>query len=148
MNNLDAFIDKLQNEIFDDALQAFGKKGFHRWRNPKYNGKMNNPDGHAKITGECGDSMEIFLKFKKNRVLHASYLTNGCASSSISGSFAAELTIGKKPDEIIEITPDKVLTTIGKLPETDMHCASLASRTVQEALSDYMSSQQKKQKSL
>jgi|GEM_PF-771725 nitrogen fixation NifU-like protein len=33
MNNLDAFTDKLQNEIFEDAIQAFGKKGFHRWRN-------------------------------------------------------------------------------------------------------------------
>jgi nitrogen fixation protein NifU and related proteins len=143
MNNLDAFTDKLQNEIFEDAIQAFGKKGFHRWRNPKYNGKMNNPDGHAIITGECGDSMEIFLKFKKNRVSYASYFTNGCASSSISGSFAAELTIGKNPDEIIDITPEKVLNTIGKLPEKDLHCASLASRTVQEALSNYMSSQQK-----
>ncbi len=144
MNNLDAFIDKLQNEIFNDAIQAFGKKGFRRWRDPKYNGKMNNPDGYARVTGECGDSMEIFLKFKKNRVLYASYLTNGCASSSISGSFAAELTIGKKPDDIIDITAEKVLNTIGKLPEKDLHCASLASRTVQEALSNYMSAQQKK----
>ncbi len=145
MNKLNAFLDKLQSEIFEEAIQAFGKKGFHRWRNPRYNGKMNNPDGHAKITGECGDSMEIFLKFNQNRVSCASYFTNGCASSSISGSFAAELAIGKSPDELIDITPEKVLNTIGKLPETDLHCADLASRTIQDALSNYMSSQTQKQ---
>jgi hypothetical protein len=37
MNNLDAFIDNLQAEIFDDAKQALGERGFLRWRNPKYN---------------------------------------------------------------------------------------------------------------
>ncbi len=109
---------------------------------------MNNPDGHARITGECGDSMEIFLQFKQNRVSDASYFTNGCASSSISGSFAAELAIGKNPDELLNITPEKILNTIGKLPEADLHCANLASRTVQEALSNYMSSQTKKQSDL
>ncbi len=144
MSDLNEFLDNLQNEIFKEARQALGEKGFLRWRNPKYNEKMKNPDGYSRITGECGDSMEIYLKFKNNKVLKASYITNGCASSSISGSFAAELTIGKTPDEILDITPEKVLSTIGKLPEQDLHCASLASRSVQEALNNYMSNQQRR----
>jgi nitrogen fixation NifU-like protein len=144
MNNLDEFLDNLQNEIFEDAKQALGEKGFQRWRNPKFNGRMKNPDGHARVTGECGDTMEIYLKFKNNRVSDASYFTDGCASSSVSGSFAAELTLGKDPDEITDITEETVLNTIGRLPEKDLHCASLAARTVQEALSNYMSGLQKK----
>ncbi len=95
MDKLDVFLDNLQNEIFEEARQALGEKGFHRWRNPKFCGRMENPDGYGRVTGECGDTMEIFLKFKDNRISHASYVTNGCASSSISGSFAAELTLGK-----------------------------------------------------
>ncbi len=138
MNNLDEFLDNLQNEIFEDAKKALGEKGFQRWRNPKFNGKMENPDGHASVTGECGDTMEIYLKFENNRISDASYFTNGCASSSIAGSFAAELTLGKDPDEITDITEKTVLDTIGKLPEKDLHCASLAAQTVQEALSNYM----------
>lgn len=138
MNKLDAFLDNLQNEIFEEARQALGEKGFHRWRNPKFGGRMENPDGHGRVTGECGDTMEIFLKFEDNRVSHASYVTNGCASSAISGSFAAELTLGKDPDELTDITDEKVLETIGRLPEKDQHCAGLAARTVQEALNDYM----------
>ena len=138
MNNLDEFLDNLQNEIFEDAKQALGEKGFQRWRNPKYHGRMENPDGQAKVTGECGDTMEIYLKFKNDRISDASYFTNGCASSAIAGSFAAELTLGKDPDEITDITEETVLNTIGRLPEKDLHCASLAAQTVQEALNNYM----------
>lgn len=100
---------------------------------------MENPDGHARVTGECGDTMEIYLKFENTRVSNTSYFTNGCASSAIAGSFAAELTLGKDPDEITDITGEIVLNTIGKLPEKDLHCATLAARTVQEALNNYMS---------
>jgi len=138
MDKLDAFLDNLQNEIFEEARQALGEKGFHRWQNPRFWGRMENPDGHGRVTGECGDTMEIFLQFTDNRVSHASYVTNGCASSSISGSFAAELTLGKNPDELTDITDETVLETIGRLPEKDLHCAGLAARTVQEALNDYM----------
>jgi nitrogen fixation NifU-like protein len=138
MDNLDKFLDNLQDEIFEDARQALGDKGFDRWRNPKFNGKMQNPDGHASVIGECGDTMDIYLKFENGRVSKASYATNGCASSAISGSFAAELTLGKDPDEITDITAQAVLDAIGRLPENDMHCATLAARTVQEALSNYM----------
>jgi nitrogen fixation NifU-like protein len=138
MDKLDAFLDKLQNEIFEEARKSLGEKGFHRWRNPKFGGRMENPDGYGRVTGECGDTMEIFLKFTDDRVSHASYVTNGCASSSISGSFAAELTLGRNPDELTDITDEKVLETISRLPEEDRHCAGLAARTVQEALNDYM----------
>ena len=67
------------------------KRAFQRWRNPKFNGRMPDPDGMGRVTGECGDTMEIYLKFKDNRVADASYFTDGCASSMVSGSFASEL---------------------------------------------------------
>ena len=77
MSNLDAFLDELQEEIFDEAKQALGERGFERWRNPKYTGRMENPDGWGRVTGECGDTMEIYLKFKDNQVADASYFTDG-----------------------------------------------------------------------
>ena len=138
MNDLDNFLDKLQEDIFDEAREALGEKGFERWRNPKYAGRMEDAQGQAKILGECGDTMEIYLKFKEGRVDHASYFTNGCASSGLAGSFAAELCMGKTPEELTDITGDKVLETVGKLPDDDTHCAGLAARTVQAALDDYM----------
>lgn len=139
MSDFDELVSNLQTQIFDEAKEAYGEKGFQRWRNPRYHGRMENPDGQSRIKGQCGDTMEIFLKFENNRVKEASFFTDGCASSSLSGSFAAELTIGKSPDELTDITGESVLNKIGRLPEDDTHCANLAAEAVQEALTDYMS---------
>lgn len=138
MDKLDEFLDKLQEEIFDEARDALGERGFHRWRNPKFAGRMENADGWAKVKGECGDTMEIYLKFKDQRVTEASFFTDGCASSTVSGSFAAELTLDKTPEQLSDITAEQVLNAIGKLPEADRHCTTLAARTIQAALDNYM----------
>ncbi|MCP3901744.1 MAG: iron-sulfur cluster assembly scaffold protein [Desulfobacteraceae bacterium] len=138
MDKLDKFLNNLQEQIFDEARESLGEKGFQRWRNPRFNGKIENPDAHGRVTGSCGDTMELFFKFEKNLVKEGSYMTNGCASSSISGSFAVELSLGKTPDELADITGEDVLKKIGRLPEEDKHCASLAAQTIQDALTNYM----------
>jgi nitrogen fixation NifU-like protein len=138
-DKLDEFVENLQQQIFDETREAFGEAGFQRWRNPLYRGPLTDADSHARVTGECGDTMEIFLKFKENRVCAAAYLTDGCGSSTVCGSFAAEMAIGKTPEELTDITGDAVLEKLGTFPEEDRHCAFLAAATVQEALNLYMS---------
>ncbi len=137
-DDFDAFVEGLQNQIFDETKEAFGEAGFQRWRKPLYNGRLENPDVHARITGKCGDTMEIFLTFENDRVKEASYITDGCGSSTVCGSFATEMAIGKNPDEISEITGEAVLQKIGRFPKEDEHCAFLAAETLQEALKHYL----------
>ena len=137
-DRLDAFVDQLQQQIFDEARKTLGEAGYERWRNPKYNGRMENPDAAARVTGSCGDTMEIYLKFNAGRVIDASYVTDGCGSSSVCGSFAAEMAIGKSPDEIAEIDGHCVLARLGRLPKDEEHCAFLAAETLQAALHDQM----------
>jgi len=137
-DDLDTFLDNLQGEIFDEAKEVFGEAGFKRWRNPTYNGRMQNFDTSARIKGECGDTMEIFLKFDGDCVKSASYITDGCASSTICGSITAEMAIGKNCDELTDITGDAVLKKVGRFPEEEKHCAFLSSETLQEALRCYM----------
>jgi nitrogen fixation NifU-like protein len=132
------FVERLQNEIFEETRAAYGQVAFERWLNPLYAGSMDNPDGYGRIKGSCGDTMEIYLGIEKERVKRASFLTNGCGTSAVCGSFAAELAHGKSPDELLEITGETVLTAVGGLPEDDRHCAFLAAETLQEALLDYM----------
>jgi nitrogen fixation NifU-like protein len=141
MDNFDSFVENLQQEIFEDTKRAYGEIGFQRWRNPLYLGEMKHPDVHAKITGTCGDTMKIFLKFEDNRVKNASYVTDGCGSSSVCGSFAAEMAIGKDPDELTEVTGEAILKKIGTFPKEDEHCAYLAAETLQKALHNFMSKQ-------
>lgn len=136
--DLDDFVDDLQNQIYDETRAAYGDVGFERWLKPRYMGRIDNPDGCARVTGPCGDTMEIFLKFENGKVRDASFQTDGCGASAVCGSFAAELAMGKDPDELIEITGESILKVLGGLPEEEQHCAFLAANTLQEALNEYM----------
>jgi len=138
MNDFDNFVNQLQEQIFDEAREAYGEKGFDRWRNPRHNGRMDAADSSAHVTGDCGDSIEIFLKIENDRIQDAAYVTDGCGTSSICGSFAAELAIGKDLDAVADINGDAVENAIGRLPDEDRHCADLAAAALQEALSRYM----------
>ena len=135
---LDDFVDQLQNKINDEAIGVLGEQGFKRWQNPKYRGKLENPDAHGRITGTCGDTMEIFLKVENYSVKEVSYLTDGCGTSNVCCSFAAEMALGKTFERLPEITGESILEKLGEVPKDDQHCAFLAASAVQEAIDDYM----------
>ncbi len=137
-DKLDDFLTNLQDEIFEDTLKIYGEKAYQRWRNPLYMNSIQNPDGYGRVTGPCGDTMEIFLKFKEGKVSDASFQTDGCGPSQICGSFAAELALGKNTDELKKITNETILNVIGGLPEEDQHCALLAANTLQEAIAHFL----------
>lgn len=145
-DNLRNFTRTLQKQIFEETKMAYEMAAFERWRNPLYMGAMDNPDGYARVTGPCDDTMEIFLKFEKDRVVEASFQTDGCGSSAVCGSFAAEMAIGKTPDEILDVTGDAILERLGGLPKDEDHCAFLAGETLQEAIGNYMIKQIKTMK--
>jgi len=137
-DELDNYVEALQNQIFEETRKAYGDVAFERWQNLLYAGVMEDPDGHGRVTGSCGDTMQIFLKFEKNAVTEATFLSDGCGCSRVCGSFAAELALGKTPEELTEITGETILELVGNFPEEDQHCAFLAAATLQDALNDYM----------
>jgi nitrogen fixation NifU-like protein len=137
-DKIDDFVGQLQKRIYEEARTALGEKGFERWLNPRYRGTIDNPDGYARITGECGDTMQIFLKFENEKVAAATFQADGCGSSAVCGSLAAELALGEGPDELAEITGETILGLLGKLPEEEHHCAYLAAKTLRAALNSYM----------
>jgi nitrogen fixation NifU-like protein len=143
-NELDDFVQDLQGQIYEETRAAYGEVAFERWLNPIYMGMIDNPDGYGCLTGSCGDTMQVFLKFENDKVKEASFLTDGCGASAVCGSFAAELALGKGPDELVEITGDAILKILGGLPKEDEHCAYLAGETLQEALDEYMVKQRSK----
>ncbi len=142
---LEDFVQELKEQIFEETKEAYGEIAFQRWQNPLYRGPMKDPDGFACVRGACGDAMEIYLKFENDRVKEASFQTDGCGSSTVCGSFTAEMTIGKNPDELSEITEEAIKKKMGRIPKEDEHLATLASQTLREALKDYMEKQNRKE---
>ena len=140
----ESFVEDLQNQIYEEMREAYGDVAFERWLHPRYMGAIENADGYAGLQGTCGDSMEIFLKFENDRVREASFRTDGCAYNSVCGSFAAEMALGKTPEEILDISGEAILKRLGRLPDEERHCVYLAAETLQEAVKDYMLRQTKR----
>ena len=116
------FIKGIQHQIHEETRGAYGQMAFERWLMPQYMGVMDNPDGYGHVAGSCGDRMEIFLRFEKDKVKEATFQTDGCGSSLVCGSFAAEFAHGRNPDELAEISGETILKVLGGLPEEDRHC--------------------------
>jgi nitrogen fixation NifU-like protein len=142
--SVDDFVREIKEQILEETKEAYGEVAYQRWQNPTFMGAMKDPDGHGRQTGVCGDSMEIFLKFENDRVKEASFVADGCGSSTVCGSFAAEMAIGKNTHELLEITAGAIIKKMGGIPKEDEHIALLAAETVHEALNDYLINRSKK----
>ncbi len=77
--------------------KAFEEKAYKRWLEPFFMCAKRGPDGHAKVKGKCGNSIEIFLEFENDRVANASFQTDGCGPGAVCGFFAIGMALGKIP---------------------------------------------------
>jgi len=135
--DLDSFVEKLQRVYMEEALKIYGAKVVELWRSPRNRAAIRNPEGHARITGPCGDTMEVYLKMRDGRIERATFLTDGCGPTLASGSAVTDLARGKTPAEALKIDRKTVLEALGGLPEESRHCAQLAVMTLAKAIEDY-----------
>jgi len=129
--------DELQELITADMRKTYTEATIDHALNPRNLGDMEDADGFGKVTGPCGDTMEIWLKIKNAILAEATFLTDGCGTSIAAGSMLTELARGKSISEALKITQQDVLDALGGLPQESVHCAFLAANTLREALKDY-----------
>lgn len=101
-------------------------------------GTIDAPDATAFLRGNCGDAMKISLRFSQDRVVEAKYWTDGCRMSSACGAAAARVALHKTPEEIADIDHVAIEREVGGLPDEELHCATLAAGTLQEAVRHYL----------
>ncbi|MHC1578929.1 MAG: iron-sulfur cluster assembly scaffold protein [Dehalococcoidia bacterium] len=134
---LDRLFKELEQSVIEDMKEVYSAKTIDHFLNPRNLGAIANPDGFGRLTGACGDTMEIRLKVRDGRVTNASFWTDGCGPSIASGSVVAELAEGKGVLEAQKITQQDILDALGGLPEESLHCALLAADALKEAIKDY-----------
>jgi nitrogen fixation NifU-like protein len=138
MDEFERFVDDSQERIIEQARALYGNRVVEHWLKPKNPYPLENPDGHAKIKGPCGDTMEIFIHVREGKISNAGFLTDGCITSIASGSMAVHMAIGSGLMEARGISQGDILVHLGGLPVASRHCALLASNTLRAAVDDYL----------
>jgi nitrogen fixation NifU-like protein len=133
--------DELQEITTTDARRIYSEMVIDHAMNPRNPGIMQNFDGFARVTGPCGDTMEVWLKVNDKMIIDISFLTDGCGPSIASGSMMTELAKGKSITGAIRIRQQDILEALGGLPEESQHCALLAADTLKAAIRDCIAMQ-------
>lgn len=126
-------IDLLMEKITGGLSEKVVDYGNH----PRNYGSMEKPDGYAKIKGPCGDTMEMFLKIRNDKIDDIRYTTDGCMTSHAAGTAATVMAKGKPVRECMKINQSSILEHLDGMPEDSQHCALLAANTFHKALRDY-----------
>ena len=130
-------LDDIQELVMADARKIYSETVINHAMNPRNLGSMQDADGYAKITGPCGDTMEVWLKVNNNTITSINFMTDGCGTSVASGSMMTEMVKGKSISEATKTNQQDVLNVLGGLPEESQHCALLAANTLKAAIRDY-----------
>jgi nitrogen fixation NifU-like protein len=103
--------------------------------------RLDHPDGYGKRSGDCGDTVEMFLQIRNRRVQSVSFNIEGCMNTNACCNTVAHLVEGKSVAEAWGITPENVVDYLQTLLPENYHCAELAVGALYLALSDYQKNQ-------
>ncbi|MBI5444425.1 MAG: iron-sulfur cluster assembly scaffold protein [Deltaproteobacteria bacterium] len=106
---------------------------------PRNDGPIEGADGHARITGPCGDTMEFWLLVREGTIARVSFVTDGCFTSHGCGCIAALLSEKQTVEAAADLGQEKILAAFEEgLPAESEHCALLAANTLKAACEDYL----------
>ncbi|MDP2920390.1 MAG: iron-sulfur cluster assembly scaffold protein [Dehalococcoidia bacterium] len=134
-------LEEVQKRLLGDMRGFYSETTIDHAMRPRNAGSLPNPDGFATRFTRGGESLEIWLKARDNRVEDASFWTDGCAATIATGSMATELAKSKTIQDALTISARDVADALDNLPEGNFHCAELAAQTLKAALQDYLALQ-------
>jgi nitrogen fixation NifU-like protein len=141
--DFDELVASINETIQKEEREIYTERTLAEAYNPKNVGELKNPDGAARVTGPCGDTMQIQLQVEGDIITDVKFVPDSCGASTACGSVITELAKGKTVERASRIKDTDVLAVLGGLPEENVHCALLAADTFNAALGEYMNEQAK-----
>lgn len=130
----EVFFQNLQKYIWGSTSEPYSEKVIELAYEPQNVGEIDNPDGFAKITGPCGDTMQISFRLHEGFISEIKFLSDGCAATTACGSAITILAKNKTLNQAQKITRSQLLNFLNGLPESHEHCAKLAVKTFKKSL--------------
>ena len=99
----------------------YSKIVMDHFKNPRNQGRMENPDGVGKVGNPtCGDVLWFYIKVKDGIIEDVKWETYGCAAAIAVSSIVSEMIKGKKIGDVLKIKNRDVLKGLGNLPPIKM----------------------------
>jgi len=137
MQKHDSDADALRENSLKKLKKHYSKTVVEHCLHPRNFQRMRAADGYIKHTGADGEIVEIFVRLDNDRVIECTFQTDGCAATLACGSIATELIKGRMYSEATEaVSPDKIIETLGGLPDGNIHCAHKISQALKQAMAD------------
>ncbi|HUT82397.1 MAG TPA: Fe-S cluster assembly scaffold protein NifU [Candidatus Bathyarchaeia archaeon] len=124
----------------------YTKKVMEHFTNPQNVGKIEDYDGIGIVGNpKCGDTMEITIKVKDEKLEDIKFRTFGCASAIATSSITTVMAKGMTLDEAMKLTRNDVANELDGLPPHKMHCSNLAVDALHKAIENYKIEKEKKE---
>jgi len=143
--DIDELAKRLETQVLEDARGVFSETVIEYAYNPRNVGEISDADGVGRITGTCGDTVQIQIRVENERIRESGFLTDGCGTSIACGSMLTEMITDKTIEEALLITSDDLLRSLDGLPEESVHCSVLAVNVLRDAIADYRELRSNKQ---
>lgn len=123
----------------------YTEKIMDHFKNPRNVGIIEKPSVIIQVGDpNCGDTLLLSLKIKKNKIVDVKYKIYGCGAAVATSSIASEMMMGKTLNEALKITNDAITQALGGLPKEKHHCSNLAASALRGAINEYRKSALKK----
>jgi len=135
--DIDELAKRLETQVLEDAREVFSEAVIEYAYNPRNVGEISDADGVGKITGICGDTVQIQIRVEDERIRESRFLTDGCGTSIACGSMLTEMITDKTIEGALMLNSGDLLRSLDGLPVEYIHCSVLAVNVLREAIADY-----------
>lgn len=129
--------DRIVHYLQEALLEGYSEKYKNECLNPNNIGEPEHANSHVRITGPCGDIIDMWLAIEDGKISNIGFLTDGCGATITCASCVTRMAKGKSLEEAHCMKPEDVIDYFEGLPDEHKHCAKLAVMTLKAAIETY-----------
>ncbi|MCD4683674.1 MAG: iron-sulfur cluster assembly scaffold protein [Bacteroidales bacterium] len=115
-------------------ISGYSDKAIEYYINKVNVGKIEDPSISFSYTGDCGDTVVIYLKIDSDIITNAKFEAIGCAGAFSAGSALMEMIKGENIFVAKNITEEEINEHLGVVPITKTDCLSLVRRALEKTI--------------
>ena len=99
-------------------------------------GSLEDADQVSELTGQCGDTMKVYIKMNGDIIEDAKIQVLGCPGAIASAMVAMEMIKGMTIEEARKITDRDIFRRLIEIPDQKQHCIRLSVKTMNQAFDE------------